>query len=67
MAGKYISVNFGYTPIDMLQTSSFVGLDMLRIQPDPQYTSSAIPEASRRIRWVHGNLYVLDPRRPKFT
>ncbi|KAJ3524381.1 hypothetical protein NM688_g8574 [Phlebia brevispora] len=37
-------------------TSHFVGFDRLRIQPDLSRMSHGISDATRRIRWVHGNL-----------
>ncbi|KAF7794797.1 hypothetical protein EIP86_005939 [Pleurotus ostreatoroseus] len=40
------------------QSTSFVGFDLQRTQPDLSRASLAVPDAALRIRWVHGNLYV---------
>ena len=40
------------------QTTHFVGFDVARGQPDPQWLDEDIPDAARRIRWTHGNMCV---------
>ena len=44
--------------LNIPQSSSFVGFDLQRTQPDLSRASLAVPDAALRIRWVHGNLYV---------